>query len=102
MLFRSGIDLHWPHGAMPNLSMILGGTGARLEDLVGAYAALNRGGLAGRVRHTRDAPRVDRRLLSPGAAWIVREILEANPRPGSVENTFDPRSRPRVAWKTGT
>ena len=101
-LAHAGIDLQWPRGALPNLSMILGGTGARLEDLVGAYAALNRGGLAGRVRHTRDAPRVDRRLLSPGAAWIVREILEANPRPGSVENTFDPRGRPRVAWKTGT
>ena len=70
--------------------MILGGTGARLEDLVGAYAALNRDGIAGRVRYRPDAPRVDRRLLSPGAAWIVREILEAHPRPGSVADTFDP------------
>src|SRR5688500_13921128 len=87
---------------MPNLSMILGGTGARLEDLVGAYAALNRDGVAGRVRYTRASPRVDRRLLSPGAAWIVRDILAANPRPGSVTDTFDPGGRPRVAWKTGT
>lgn len=101
-LAHGGIRLQWPSGATPNLSMILGGTGARLEDLVGAYAALNRDGVAGRVRLTRDAPRVDRRLLSPGAAWIVREMLEANPRPGSAADTFDPRGRPRVAWKTGT
>ncbi|GAA5072576.1 penicillin-binding protein 1C [Lysobacter panacisoli] len=101
-LAHAGIRLQWPPGAEPNLSMILGGTGARLEDLVGAYAALNRNGVAGRVRYTPDAPRVDRRLLSPGAAWIVREILEANPRSGVANETFDPRGRTRVAWKTGT
>lgn len=101
-LAHAGIRLQWPRGATPNLSMILGGTGARLEDLVGAYAALNRDGVAGRVRYTPDAPRQERRLLSPGAAWIVREMLEANPRPGSSGDTFDPRGRARVAWKTGT
>ncbi|MBB1061836.1 penicillin-binding protein 1C [Marilutibacter spongiae] len=100
-LAHAGIDLHWPRGAAPNLSMILGGTGARLEDLVGAHAALNRGGLAGRVRYRPDDPRADRRLLSPGAAWIVRGILEDNPRPGIVDS-FDASGRARVAWKTGT
>ncbi|WP_442965309.1 penicillin-binding protein 1C [Pseudomonas sp. CGJS7] len=101
-LAHAGIDLQWPRGAQPNLSMILGGTGARLEDLVGAYAAFNRAGVAGRVRYQQGAPLLERRLLSPGAAWIVREILEANPRPGSVEQTLDASGRPRVAWKTGT
>lgn len=101
-LANAGIDLKWPHGAKPNLAMILGGTGARLEDLVGAYAALNRDGVAGRVRYQPDAPRVERRLLSPGAAWIIRDTLEANPRPGSIADTFDQRGRARVAWKTGT
>ena len=80
---------------------ILGGTGARLEDLVGAYAALNRGGIAGRVRYTPDDPQVDRRVLSPGAAWIIREILESNPRPGELLQ-FDRGSRPKVAGKTDT
>ena len=101
-LANAGIDLKWPAGAAPNLSMILGGTGARLEDLVGAYAALNRNGVAGRVRYRPDAPKIERRLLSPGAAWIVRDILEAHPRPGTAPDTFDPQSRMRVAWKTGT
>lgn len=101
-LAHAGIDLQWPRGAQPNLAMILGGTGARLEDLVGAYSAFNRGGIAGRVRYQLGSQKTERRLLSPGAAWIVREILEANPRPGSVEQTFDSAARPRVAWKTGT
>jgi penicillin-binding protein 1C len=101
-LGNAGIALKYPRGAKPNLSLILGGTGARLEDLVGAYAAFNRDGIAGRVRYTPSDPRIDRRLLSPGAAWIVRSMLEANPRPGDRDDTFDRGSHPRVAWKTGT
>ena len=101
-LDNAGIALKFPRGAVPNLALILGGTGTRLEDLVGAHAALQRNGVAGRVRYTADAPVIDRRLLSPGAAWIVREILESNPRPGERSDTFDTGRRLRVAWKTGT
>jgi penicillin-binding protein 1C len=101
-LEHAGLVRKFPGGAAPNLSLILGGAGARLEDLVGTFAALHRGGIAGHVRYTPDAPKVERRLLSPGAAWIVREILAANPRPGEREGMFDTGRRPRVAWKTGT
>ena len=101
-LERGGVMLRFPRAAAPNLSLILGGTGARLEDLVGAFAAMHRDGIAGRVRYTADDPHVERRMLSPGAAWIVREVLASNPRPGEVEAMFDTGRRPRVAWKTGT
>lgn len=101
-LQHAGLVLKFPRGAAPNLSMILGGTGTRLEDLVGAFAALQRGGIAGHVRYTPDAPRIERRLLSPGAAWIVREILAGNARPGESAELFDTGRRPQVAWKTGT
>ena len=101
-LANAGISLKYPRGAAPNLALILGGTGARLEDLVGAFAAFNRGGLAGRVRYTPQDRREDRRLVSPGAAWIIREILESHPRPGYGQGAFDTAMRPRVAWKTGT
>lgn len=101
-LANAGLNVRLPRGVEPNLSIILGGGGARLEDLVGAYTALNRGGVAGRVRFTPADPAVDRRVLSDGAAWIVRAMLEANPRPGYRLDTFDPGSRPHVAWKTGT
>jgi penicillin-binding protein 1C len=101
-LSHAGINLRFPHGSAPNLSLILGGTGARLEDLVGAFAAFNRNGIAGRVRYTAADPVIERRLMSPGAAWITREVLESNPRPGYGSGTFDVTGRPRVAWKTGT
>lgn len=100
-LANAGIELKFPRGAKPNLALILGGTGARLEDLVGAYAAFNRQGIAARVRYRQDDRLIERRLLSPGAAWIVRQILEAHPRPGELES-FDRGARPKVAWKTGT
>lgn len=101
-LANAGLAIRLPRGVEPNLSIILGGGGARLEDLAGVYTALNRGGIAGRVRFTNADPVVDRRVLSGGAAWIVRAILEANPRPGYRLDTFDPGTQPRVAWKTGT
>ena len=101
-LANAGLTIRLPRGVEPNLSIILGGGGARLEDLAGAYTALNRGGVAGHVRFTKADPAVDRRVLSAGAAWIVRAMLEANPRPGYRLDTFDPGTRPQVAWKTGT
>jgi penicillin-binding protein 1C len=101
-LANAGVTLRLPRGVEPNLAIILGGVGARLEDLVGAYAALNRDGVAGRLRLRTDDPAIERRVLSPGAAWIVRTILEAHPRPGYAVDTFDPGTHPRVAWKTGT
>jgi penicillin-binding protein 1C len=101
-LANAGLDVRLPHGATPNLSVILGGGGVRMEDLAGAYVALNRGGIGGRVRYESDDPVIERHVLSEGAAWIVRDILEANPRPGYAPGTFDPGTRPRVAWKTGT
>ena len=100
-LEHAGLPLRFPRGARPGLPLILGGTSARLEDLVGAFAALQRDGIAGQVRYLEGQPLVQRRLLSPGAAWIVREVLQAAPRPGYAGGTLGPRTPP-VAWKTGT
>lgn len=101
-LAHAGITLRFPRGAPPNLSLILGGTGTSLEQLVGAYAALHRDGLAGAVRYRPEQPLQERRLLSPGAAWIVREILASGGRPGEREALFERRGHLPVAWKTGT
>ena len=101
-LANAGITFRLPRGVTPNLSVILGGVGVRMEDMVGAYAAFNRQGISGTVRYRDDQQSSDRRVLSDGASWIVRSILEANPRPGYNAATFDPGSRPPVAWKTGT
>ncbi|MCE4540086.1 penicillin-binding protein 1C [Pelomonas sp. P7] len=97
-LRNAGLRLRMPANAAPNLSLILGGGSTSLEELVGAYTALARGGLAGRPRLTPAEPATEARLMSEGAAFIVREILESGGRPG---NPFRESSQ-RVAWKTGT
>ncbi len=99
---HAGAPLRLPRGSEPNLSMILGGTEARLEDLVGAYAALQREGLAAHPRLLAEAPLQERRLLSPGAAWIVRQMISDSARPGTLEERIDSSRRASLAWKTGT
>ncbi|MCQ9376917.1 penicillin-binding protein 1C [Methyloversatilis sp. XJ19-49] len=99
-LATGGIKLRIATGEQPNLSLILGGAGVTLEELVGAYRALAAGGLAGTPRLTPDAPRVESRLMSEGAAWIVRDILEGGGHPDRpfIEGGGDAP----LAWKTGT
>lgn len=97
-LRAGGLKLRMARGAEPNLSLILGGAGTTLEELVGAYRALARGGLAGQPRLTPEAPRVEARLMSEGAAFIVRDILEGG---GHPDRPYTEGTR-RVAWKTGT
>jgi len=101
VMLAGGVRLRLPDGAVPNLSLILGGGGTTLEELVGAYRAFARAGLAGRPRLTPEQPRVESRMISPGAAWIVREILESGGHPDRPFYQVGPAGR-RLAWKTGT
>jgi penicillin-binding protein 1C len=98
-LRNAGLRLHYE--GKPNLALILGGAATTLEELVGAYSALARDGVAALPRYTPAAPLRERRLLSPGAAWIVRAMLESNPRPDLPTQSVNWAGR-RVAWKTGT
>ena len=71
-----GLPLYLPAGAAPNLSLILGGAGARLEDMAAAYSAFARQGNAGKLR------------LQPD---------DAQPLPDNALSRVVP-----LAWKTGT
>ena len=97
----AGVALRLPPLSEPSLALILGGAGSRLEDLLSGYSAFARGGMAARLRFAPDEPLYERRLLSPGAAWVIRRILAGQARPDR-----DPRAqlvqRPTLAWKTGT
>ena len=97
----AGVPLQLPGEAEPNLALVLGGGGSRLEDLLVGYSALAREGRTARLRLQPQDALHERRLLSPGAAWIVRRILSGQARPDR-----DPRARllerPQLAWKTGT
>ncbi len=97
-LKNAGARLSFPGHA--NLSLVLGGAGTDLFSLVRLYTALGRKGICGRPRLVNDEPLEERFLMSPGAAYIVYQML-ARPMPGQqgLENltgTVFP------AWKTGT
>jgi penicillin-binding protein 1C len=98
---NGGVPLTLPPLAEPNLALILGGVGSRLQDLVGGYSAFARGGRSADIRLQPDDPLRERQMMSPGAAWIVRKILSGQSRPD-----LDPHAelvqRPQLAWKTGT
>ena len=101
LLRRGGFKVELPRGATPNLSVILGGVAVKLEGLVGAYTALARAGVAGKPRYFPDAPLDESRMMSEGAAFIVRDLLEAGgPLTRQIENGVG--ARRGIAWKTGT
>lgn len=57
-------------------SLALGSADVTLLDLTNAYRALARGGIASAVRwHSDEASVPARRILAPGAAWIVGDLL---------------------------
>ncbi|CAM3732028.1 penicillin-binding protein 1C [Rouxiella silvae] len=98
-LRNAGIPLRFPNASDPSLAVILGGTGSRLDQLTEAYSALARGGNVAKLRFEPEQHLQQRRLLSPGAAWIIRRILggQALPQPDdSLPGTVP------LAWKTGT
>jgi penicillin-binding protein 1C len=101
LLRRGGLRLDLPRGAEPNLSVILGGAAVNLESLVGSYTAFARGGIAGRPRYTSAAPLDEARMLSEGAAYIIRDLLESGgPVARQVESGVG--ARRGIMWKTGT
>jgi penicillin-binding protein 1C len=100
------------------LAMVLGGVEVTMEELVGLYAMLARGGELRPIKRLKDEAALEEaaagsaggeeavapppRLLSEEAAYLVLDILKDNPRPGQSfrnEWTYDPVP---VYWKTGT
>ncbi len=100
-LRRGGLKLDLPQAEAPNLSVILGGAGTSLEQLVGAYATFAREGLSGVPRYIPQAAKVEQRMMSPGAAYIIRDILESGDPMGRATEQ-GPGLRRGLAWKTGT
>lgn len=99
VLRNAGLPLIFPAGAEPNLSLILGGAGARLADITAAYSVFARHGRSAALRLTPDDPLVERPVMSQGAAWIIRRILANGAQP--MPDNALPRVVP-LAWKTGT
>lgn len=79
------------------LALALGGAEVTMEELVELYAVLPNLGLWKPLRYLKQQPYVaGKRLLSPEAAFLTLDMLQASSRPPF----FQPRLA--VAWKTGT
>ncbi len=85
------------------LSLILGGCGVTLEELVRASSIFARAGVLQHIRCTNsDAVAKGRSMISPAAAFLVSEILSKHDRPDLPEELRATSRLPRFAWKTGT
>ncbi len=96
-LKNAGARLEFP--GKPNLSLVLGGAGTDLFSLVGLYSALGRKGIAAAPRLT-DENLQERYLMSPGAAYIINQMLR-RPVPGQ-QGLSGVTGQIFPAWKTGT
>lgn len=84
------------------LALTLGAGEVTPEDLGRLYLALGGDGRLRQLRYLRETPQGSGdALLSPQAAFLVRDMLRHNPRPDGLPP--DSRGRQwRSAWKTGT
>ncbi len=96
-LRRAGAKPVLPDLSVPGLAVGLGGVGLTLRDLVGAYAAIARGGEAVRLHDGIDAGSAEAGapVLDRAAAWYVSRILADVPPPQNG-------TPGRIAYKTGT
>ncbi|MGH7120772.1 MAG: penicillin-binding protein 1C [Acetobacteraceae bacterium] len=92
-LAAAGEPVTLPAGAQPSLSVVLGGCGVTLRRLVALYGALATDGAVRALSLLAGTRFAVRRLLPPGAAASVANIL-TRPFP-----FFGPQG---IAWKTGT
>lgn len=85
------------------LSLILGGCEVTLLELTNLYAGLATGGVFGPVRFLKSQPQPPgKSLLSPGACYVITEILSKLRRPELPAVWEAALDIPKVAWKTGT
>ncbi len=85
------------------LSLIIGGAEVSLWDVAALYRGLGRGGVFAPISALeREEDPAARRLLNPGAAYLVLDILRDVRRPGyEYTSVLAPDAFP-IAWKTGT
>lgn len=99
-LNNAGIRLQTPESA--NLSMILGGTGTSLWQLVKAFSALANKGQVEELQWQKKPDRNGRYLLSEGSGWIIRNILSQQKRTDQLNLNRSRKKDTTLAWKTGT
>ncbi|MCP3891954.1 MAG: penicillin-binding protein 1C [Desulfobulbaceae bacterium] len=97
----TNLDISLDYNEDTGLALALGGVGCTLVDLVEMYSSLANEGLFSPVifQHTKENP-AEQKLLSPGAAWYIDDILRTAPLPGYQSSNVN--SLNRIRLKTGT
>jgi penicillin-binding protein 1C len=95
-----GLNLRFPAGSEPNLSLVLGGTGARLDDIVAAYSAFARQGNAAScagcpISHCK-SDHCFRRAL-PGLCDVFWPAKRCHPRPFLILHHWPGKPAPVTA-----
>jgi penicillin-binding protein 1C len=85
------------------LSMILGGCGATLQELVGLYTAFANQGVYRPLQMLKKEKALSQtQLFSPEAAYLITDALTQLERPDLPHHFETTLDLPKVAWKTGT
>lgn len=107
-MHTAGFRSVWKNRKKLGLSMILGGCGVRLDEMAALYASFADDGRYRPLRWTQPdrgmtgtggAPL---QLLSPGATYMLTQVLSELRRPDLPNNYANANGIPKIAWKTGT
>lgn len=85
------------------LSMVLGGCGTTLEELVRHYAMFANDGKFKELNYIKNNKKNKGvEIISPDAAFLINNILTKVTRPDLPNNFENTYRLPKIAWKTGT
>ena len=87
------------------LSAILGGCGTTLEEMTALYSSFANEGKylrASYTRHDQLSSQHPHQVVSPGAAFMINDILSKVNRPDFPLSWQSTEHLPKIAWKTGT
>ncbi len=102
-LSRGGLNWIGKRKKTLGLSVILGGCGVTLTELTNLYSCLATEGIEHSLRFAEDSKKTETdTLFSPGATWMIHEILTGLKRPDLPNNFDNSVNLPHIAWKTGT
>ncbi|WP_164503480.1 penicillin-binding protein 1C [Pleionea sediminis] len=105
-VLNAGMSLQLPNMAEPNLSMILGGVGGRLDNLTQMYASFGREGKTKDIqwiKNQKENFNIERKMMSQSAAWIIGNIMREVPLDISSRHAvFESPIKRKIAFKTGT
>ena len=112
-LKQAGLSTLFRSAEEYGLPLIIGGAEASPWDIAALYRGLARGGLfspifvlkteeSGRNKDNGSSQTTEKRLFSPGAAWLTLTVLNEVKRPGAESYWQQYSGQRPLAWKTGT